>query len=186
MVGVGLVDLNVTVFFKYVKCLLIALSIGFHVINLLHGWSSTPKMPCSMTILTLWEAASIWDCVYYCTCQFSLTDHPRPPPRMDWDRTSSFCFLSVLQKELQEKQTSVKLLTMLFLHTFKAHTHTRAIQMDLTCDLQLGFHGSSITLQALLPHQKDLQQTQIVKTSGVNMGLPLQGTKPSVPKLMAL
>lgn len=49
-------------------------------------------------------------------------------------------------------------------------------QMYLTCDLQLGLHGSSITLQALLPHQKDLQQRQIFK-SHINMGLPLQGTK---------
>lgn len=49
--------------------------------------------------------------------------------------------------------------------------------MYLTCDLQLGLHGSSITLQALLSHQKDLKQRQTVKLH-VNMGLPSQGTKP--------
>lgn len=118
----------------------------------------------------------------YCICQFSLTGHPQLPPHMDWAQTSSFCFLLVWQKALHKKQTAVKLLIMPFLHAFychKVYCSCHIFQMYLTCDLQLGLHGSSITLQALLPHQKDLQQRQIVK-SHVNIGLPLQGTNPNI------
>lgn len=67
-----------------------------------------------------------------------------------WPKPVPFVFSQFCGKNYKRKYTAVKLL---ITYILKQPLLRLTFMKIYTCDLQLGLHGSSITVQALLPHQ---------------------------------